>query len=172
MKLFDLITVFLCATFFSANIAAAGFVKFEGIDGESMDADHEKWIEVLSMDWGMLRAATTGQSRRRGSAVIEDISFSTDFNLASPELMQALADGRVLRSALIHFHQAGEERKTQPYLVYRLSNVQISGYHFSYGGDGAPVDQVSFNFEEIEVDYISPDSEEESSFHWRVDEGR
>lgn len=173
MKIFKLLTVLLFVAFFSANVTAAGFVKFEGIDGESTDAEHKGWIDVLSMDWGMLRkSASTGQSRRRGAATFEDIQFRTNFNLASPRLMQALASGEVLPRAEIHFEQTDREQKHSPYLVYRLTNVQISGYHFSVGSDDMPIDDISFNYEEIEVEYVSPDTGAESMFQWRLDQGR
>ena len=30
----------------------AVFAKYDGVDGESADANHDKWIDVLSNDWG------------------------------------------------------------------------------------------------------------------------
>lgn len=48
----------------------------------------------------------------------------------------------------------------------------ISGYEFSVGADGFPVDEISFNFEEVEVDYISPSNGNESMFPYRRDDGR
>ena len=32
-----------------ANYHAASYMKFDGIDGESKDSNHEKWIDVLSI---------------------------------------------------------------------------------------------------------------------------
>ena len=50
---------------------AAVFAKYDGIDGESVDSDrnHDKWIDILSIDWGAQRpgAGATGVSRRRGA---------------------------------------------------------------------------------------------------------
>ncbi len=53
----------------------AAFAKYDGIDGESQDANHDKWIDVLSLDWGAHRSGggATGQSRRRGAAIVEDM---------------------------------------------------------------------------------------------------
>ncbi len=33
----------------------AVFAKFEGVDGESKDDHHGRWIDVLNVDWGMQR---------------------------------------------------------------------------------------------------------------------
>ena len=29
----------------------AAFVKYDGVDGESSDVNHDKWIDVLSLKW-------------------------------------------------------------------------------------------------------------------------
>ncbi len=34
----------------------AAFVKYDGIDGESKDANHDTWIDVLNVDWGVTRS--------------------------------------------------------------------------------------------------------------------
>ena len=47
----------------------AAFAKYDGIDGEAIDVNHDKWIDVLSIDWGAHKpgGGMTGQSRRRGA---------------------------------------------------------------------------------------------------------
>ncbi len=180
MKLFNLVMVLLCVAFFSASVSAAVFLKFEGVDGESSDANHDKWIDVLSIDWGMHKPTNaTGQSRRRGGVIVEDMRFTTNFNLASPALMRALAIGQSLPSAEIHFVQTEDDRQTEDdqkthvhNLMYRLTNVQITGYESSVGEDGLPVESFSFNFEEVVVDYLTPDGEGGDTFSYSRREGR
>lgn len=172
MKLFNLIVVFLCVAFFSASVSAAAFIKFDGVDGESLDSEHKDWIDVLSIDWGMHKPTTTGQSRRRGSVIVEDIRLRTQFSLASPQLMQTLANGRILRTAEIEFVTTGRDENPLTYIKYTLTNVQITGYKTSAEGDDVPIDEISFNFEEIEVDYVSPGTERESMFRYSTRQGR
>ena len=45
----------------------SAFIKYEGIDGECDDANHVKWIDMLSLDWSihMRSPRLKGQSRRR-----------------------------------------------------------------------------------------------------------
>ena len=38
--------------FFLKEADMAAFAKYDGVDGESKDANHDKWIDVLSIDWG------------------------------------------------------------------------------------------------------------------------
>ena len=57
------------------------FIKFDGMDGESKDKDHDTWSDVLSMSWGVHKAGggSTGQTRRRGVATVEELVGKTDF---------------------------------------------------------------------------------------------
>ena len=45
----------------------AAFAKYDGIDGESKDSNPDKWIDVLSIDWGSNKpgGGATGATRRR-----------------------------------------------------------------------------------------------------------
>ena len=65
---------------------AAVFAKFDGIDGESEDANHDKWINVLHIDWGAHKpgGAATGQSRRRGDAFSYSIVRVTSSTTVPP----------------------------------------------------------------------------------------
>ena len=68
----------------------AAFAKYDGFDGESKDEAHDKWIDVLSIDWGAHRpgGGMTGSSRRRGSAVVEDMTLTIEYEKASPKLQE------------------------------------------------------------------------------------
>ncbi|MGQ3673891.1 type VI secretion system tube protein Hcp, partial [Xanthobacter sp. TB0139] len=35
------------------------YLKFDGIDGEATQDDHKKWIDVLSLSWGVGRGIST-----------------------------------------------------------------------------------------------------------------
>jgi type VI secretion system secreted protein Hcp len=77
---------------------AAVFAKYEGIDGESKDANHAKWIDVLSVDWGIHKpgGGATGQSRRRGAAVVEDLILTLEYEKSSPKLQEKCLKGEVV----------------------------------------------------------------------------
>lgn len=63
-----------------ASSSMAYFAKCEGVDGESQNTNHEKWIVVISIDWGVHQpgSAATGPARRRGDVEIDD--FIITFN--------------------------------------------------------------------------------------------
>lgn len=138
------------------------FSKYDGVDGESTDATHDKWIDVLSFDWGAEQpgAGSRGQSRRRGSVQVEDLVLAIDYEKASPKLLEGCLNGRIFPKLEIELTTAaGGSRAT--YLRYELANVLVTSYQISAVGDdddSPPVVVVGNKFEEIKVTYTQLDS--------------
>ena len=84
----------------------AAFAKYDGVDGESDDANHGKWIDVLSIDWGAHKpgGGATGQSRRRGAAVVEDLTLTFEYEKAAPKLQEKCLKGEVIPKLEIELH--------------------------------------------------------------------
>jgi type VI secretion system secreted protein Hcp len=135
----------------------AAFAKYDGVDGEATEADHNNWIDVLSLDWGAHRpgASSTGQSRRRGSAIVEDLVIAIEYEKASPKLLEKCLKGEVIPKLEIELTaNYGDARTT--YLRYELKNVMATSYQVSASGNdeaGPPTVVISNNFEEIKVTY-------------------
>ncbi len=75
--------------------AAAIYVKFDGIDGESTDENHDKWIEVLS--WSHDRGAVD-RSDNIGSSGMDGVASTSivltkELDKASPKLAEMLSTG-------------------------------------------------------------------------------
>ena len=180
MKKYVLLIVLACvAVMLVMPAEAAVFAKYEGIDGESTDASHDKWIDVLSVDWGMHSpgGGMTGQSRRRGSAVIEDLVLTTEFEKSSPKLQEKLLKGEVIPKLEIEMTATyGGARAT--YLKYELKNVMVTSYSLSASGNdeaGPPTDKFGVKFEEIKVTYTEYDDAGNSKgnveYSWKVEKG-
>lgn len=139
----------------------AAFAKYEGVDGESMDANHDKWIDVLSLDWGAHKpgGGSTGQSRRRGAAVVEDMVLTIEYEKAAPKLLEKCLRGEVVPKLEIELTATyGGARAT--YLKYELKNVMVTSYQTNASGNdeaGPPTVVVGNNFEEIKVTYTEYD---------------
>jgi type VI secretion system secreted protein Hcp len=135
----------------------AMFARYDGVTGESQDADHDEWIDVLSLDWGAYRpeSGSTGQSRRRGAAVIEDLVITVEYEKATPKLLEKCLKGEVVPKLDIELTTTfGGARAT--YLKYELKNVMVTSYQVSAFGDdeaGPPTVVIGNNFEEIKVTY-------------------
>lgn len=141
--------------------AGGWFAKYDGIDGESQDAHHEKWIDVLSYEWGMRKpgGAATGQSRRRGAPIIKPFEMTFDYEKASPKLLERCLRGEIIPKLEVELTATyGGARAT--YLRYEMKNVSCKAYHVGGFADGTPPTVViANNFEEIKVTYTEYDSE-------------
>lgn len=175
-----LTTLAAVSLFGSAPLAdAAAFAKYDGIDGESKDANHDKWIDVLSIDWGIHRpgGGATGTSRRRGAAVVEDLTLTMEYEKASPKLQEKCLKGEVIPKLEIEQTATyGGARAT--YLRYELTNVVIMGIQVNASGNdeaGPPTMVVSCDFEEIKVTYTEYDDTGSSKgnieYSWKVEKG-
>lgn len=138
----------------------AVFAKYDGIDGESKDDSHDKWIDVLSIDWGASKpgGGATGQSRRRGGAVVDDLSLVIEYEKAAPKIQEKCLKGEVIPKLELH-HTATYGGARATYLVYELENVMISSYAINASGndESPPTIVISNNFEKIKVTYTEFD---------------
>lgn len=141
----------------------AVFAKFDGIDGESKDSKHDKWIDVLSLDWGAHKpgGGATGQSRRRGAAVVEDLTLTVEFDKSSPKLLEKHLKGEVIPKLEIECTATyGGARAT--YLKYELKKVSVTSVRNNSSGNdaaGPPTVVLATNFEEIKVTYTEYDDD-------------
>lgn len=136
------------------------FANYDGIDGEATDAQHENWVDILTLDWGAHQAdaGSTG-SRRRGSAVVEDLIMTLDYEKAAPKLLDKCLKGEVVPQLDIELTATyGGARVT--YLKYELKNVMVTSYRVNASGDddaGPPTVSVANHFEELTVTYTEFD---------------
>ena len=141
----------------------AAFAKYEGIDGESDDANHGKWIDVVSIDWGAQKpgGGATGQSRRRGAAVVGDMELITEYEKSSPKLQEKCLKGEIIPKLELECTATyGGARAT--YLKYELKNVMITSFKTHASGNdaaGPPTVTIGNNFEEVKVTYTEYDKE-------------
>ena len=136
------------------------FIKFEGVDGESKDDDHYKWIDVESVQWGVRQPeGAIGASRRRGDVIVEDITITKELDKSSPKLQEKCLKGQVIPKLEIEVTSTyGGYRAT--YYRYELKNVIITSYNVESGsGEDRPTDTFTVNYEEIKNTYTEYDEE-------------
>ena len=131
------------------------FIKFDGLKGESTDAKHKDEIDVEAWSWGETHAAGPGGGGGGGVGKVsmQDFHFVMRLNSASIGLMKACATGQHIKEAMLSARKAGKGQ--QEYLVVKFQDVLISSYQTggSEGGGIVPMDQVSFNFAKIDLEY-------------------
>jgi len=155
------------------------FAKYDGVDGESSDANHDRWIDVLSIDWGSSKpgSGATGQSRRRGSVIVEDMLLTMEYEKSIPKLLETLNKGKVIPKLEIEQTASyGGSRAT--YLKYELKNVQITAFDVNASGndESPPTVAIANYFEEYKVTYTEYDDEGNMNGNvettWKVKKGK
>jgi len=159
----------------------AVFAKYDGIDGESesSDGNHDKWIDVLSVDWGMHK--DKAKKKKPAKNVIDDFQMTMEYEKSSPQLLEAALTGKVIPELVIELTKIGcpdpprepseppvecstTERVQVTYLKYVLINVRVTSYDINVSGGAdeitlPPTVVLSNNFEEIKVTYTEYDDE-------------
>jgi type VI secretion system secreted protein Hcp len=130
------------------------FFKLDGIDGESTDEAHVKWIPVESFSWGVsnpvtISSATGGAGA--GKAIPSDFSLVIPVSSASPQIFLKLVSGLQLNNATLSACKAGGRRSSE-FLKYQMSTVFVSSLTTEGSGD-VPMEQVSLRFIKVEVAY-------------------
>ena len=137
----------------------AGFAKYDGVDGESLDVNHQGWADVLAFDWAGMREDSGGSSRRRAAPDIEDFNIVLAYEKAAVKLQESFLMGKVYPKLTVELTATyGGARAT--YLRYELENVLVTSYQVNASGsedDGPPIVAVANSFEEIKVTYTEYD---------------
>ncbi len=110
------------------NAAAAVFAQYDGVDGESTDADHVNWIDVLSVSWGTTQAVSHRTDPRGGRRALEpgfsDLTMLKTLDKSSPKLMVACAAGTRFATVNIDFTSSMGDAP-QSYLLIEMTDVVI-----------------------------------------------
>jgi type VI secretion system secreted protein Hcp len=131
---------------------AASFLKIDGVQGESSDAQHPGEIDVKSFH---IKATNTGGSAAGGGGGAGKVAFGAaeftkTYDKSSPQLLQKVADGQHIRTVSFSFRRPG----TENFLVYKLDDVVVSSYE--QGGDTGVsplLEHVGLTFSKIAVSY-------------------
>lgn len=138
------------------NVTADGYADHIGIDSFSFGVGR-----AISMEAG--RTANREASRPNVSEVT--ISKMADNSVNS--LFKESTVGSKGLEAIFKFVRTGAD-KLDEYMTITLKNALVSSYSLSAGGDGAPMESVSFSYTEIEVSYKDSDAKNASSGPARV----
>jgi len=152
------------AALLASNADAAVYIKFDGIDGESVSVDHKNWIEIESMSWGVT-AATPDPAGGAGKVAIRDFTIMHRIDKASPQLFLKCATGQTVPTVTLSVTRTVNGVEMEYYQII-LHDVVISGISSAGatdsagtpGGEGRPHESVSFKvFPKVEIRYTPID---------------
>jgi type VI secretion system secreted protein Hcp len=157
-------------------MASAIFIKFpNGIAAETTQSGHEESVAATSVQWGVGRAVSTSftsSGRETSTPNFSELVFTKMFDSASNDLALAAVKGTSFDEVTITFRKdTGEDQLD--YLVYTLTDVLISSYSMSSGGE-TPMESLSLNYTKIKGLYVkqaddhSAGSEHEFEYNLRT----
>ena len=126
------------------------FIKIDGVDGESVDKKHKGEIEAFSFSWGLTQTGShsSGGGGGAGKVNVQDLHFVAPTSTASPHLMKKCCTGEHIRDVTVTF--VTKETRLE-YLKIKLTDCIISSYQTGAAGGSVPTDQVSFNFNSVDI---------------------
>src|ERR1043166_1287332 len=136
-------------------MAVDAFLKIDGIDGESADKAHEKWIEIDGFSWSANQpvSSASGTGARTAERVtISDVSITKIIDSSSPHLMLSCCNGKHFPNVKREICEASENKHR--YLLVEMEDVILASYTPSgfKGGDKVG-ESVGLNFGKIKWEY-------------------
>lgn len=140
-------------------MASDMYMKLQGIDGDSTDEKHPKWIELLSYAVGhslLMDGTKSKGTRSSGKANFQDFTIAKQMDSTSPQIADHVARGQHIPEITIELCRATGEKTV--YMKYVLKDVVISSYQVSGStGGGEPTESLSFDYSEIHWVYTPAD---------------
>jgi len=145
-------------------MAYAMYLKAEGIDGDSTDALHDKWIEIVSYSHAISQApggSLSGQgSLAGGKADHADFCLTKRLDSASPTLALKCCNGEAIPEVTFELCRATGEKVT--FMKYVLKKVIVASVSPSGSGasqDPLPSEDVTLRYGEIYWSYVQTNAD-------------
>ena len=135
------------------------FLRIDGIPGEATQRGHEKWIPLLSADWGVsqdVARAHHGGGAGAGKAEFRPAMFTAWTSVASPLLFAACVAGTHAATATFEAVQAGERARVVVRWDFETVVVTTLGMSGAEGSP-APADPFSLSYTRIRVTTFAQD---------------
>lgn len=135
-------------------MAFDGFIKVDGIEGESLDERHKGWIEIVAYNFGVSQSTSASASSNGGAgsgrAHLTDFSFSKRLDKSSAPLFEASCAGEHIKALTLCLYRAGGDKLK--YYEVHLEEVIVSDFSQS-GASDEPLEHVQINFGRVHLLY-------------------
>lgn len=135
------------------------YVKFNGkfkIDGESLDSEHSKWIEVDTWQHAIRQPKSATASSAGGHTAERcehsEMIFTKDLDLTSPKLWEACSAGHTFDEIVIDFMRADGTSRVK-YLEVRLKHALLVNVIPNVFSEGIPTETFAFKYAAIQWIY-------------------
>ena len=108
------------------------FMKIDGASGESKDANHKNWTDIVSFSWGATQPGNmaSGGGLGAGKASFNDLHVVARIDKAAPAVMKHCASGKHLSRIELSVCKAGGQQIEYTKITLEdvlVSSVQLSG---------------------------------------------
>lgn len=137
-------------------MAFDAYMQIEGVEGESLDADHKGWIELLSYHYDAIQAISLSASSNGGASAsgvtLCDFKITKYIDRSTPKLFEFCCRGSHIPKVTIRIHRAGTEKfKYLDIILEELLISTVSGQGAEYAG--LPVEAITLNYGRIKFEY-------------------
>jgi type VI secretion system secreted protein Hcp len=123
------------------------FIKIDGIDGESFDREHARWIQAFSVQTGLANGGNVAAGGGGAPKVhVSDLHFAHNVDRASPTLAVHAATGSHIRNVVIEFRKAGTR---EVFYKITLTDVLVTSVALNVTAESAG-ELVTLSFAKIE----------------------
>ncbi|MBN2328984.1 MAG: type VI secretion system tube protein Hcp [Candidatus Omnitrophica bacterium] len=130
---------------------SAAYIKFDGIEGESLDKDHKGWIDILSVSQSIRSVISSGLTSRKSDLVYDDFVFTKEIDKASPKLAEACLKGAVISQVVIEFSSHFENPQIWERMTFE--NVIVTKAETNFNGSSVD-EQFGFQYEKVHWKYV------------------
>src|SRR5688572_20496122 len=119
-------------------------LQLAGVVGESADAKHKEFIDLVSWSWGMLSPTDVSTGHAYAKMKIEDFKIVKRADRSSPVLIQYLKENTIAKSGHLIVRKAGGADPL-PYYEIDFKNVRVTSFR-THTEDMALVETVTLSF--------------------------
>lgn len=141
---------------------AKPYIKFDGIDGEVVEKDHDKWTELTSFSWSF---KVSGNGKR---GCMTEMEILKPVEISSAALMARAVTGSRIKQAIL---KVRKKNKQNDYLKITLHDVIVSSVQTAGGSDDEgdmEIVRLSFSQMNGEVTPENPDGSIGKAQSWSV----
>ncbi|EMH4161382.1 type VI secretion system tube protein Hcp [Pluralibacter gergoviae] len=128
------------------------FLKVDGVTGESKDANHTGWLDVLSFNWGASQPGNmaVGGGGGAGKVNYQDLSVQALVDKASPAILKFCSSGKHVNKVEISICKAGGQQVEYSRIV--LEDVLVTKTDFTGVGHSDRL-MVTYGFQASKLNF-------------------
>jgi len=127
------------------------FLQVDGVKGESADASHSGFSDIVSLNWGASQAASvSGGGGGSGKVSFSDLSVTAALDSATPALLKYCSSGKHVPNVKVSICKAGGTQIEYATIV--LKDVLVTNAQFGSFDDSEAV-KLTYSFQAAKVEH-------------------